>query len=58
MSDTSYMVYDYPEPPAEKPAPICPVCKDECEYLYRRLFTNQIIGCDVCIERIYAADEY
>ena len=29
MSDTSWGVWDYPEPPAEKPRPICPRCKGE-----------------------------
>lgn len=29
MSDTAWGVWDYPEPPAEKPRPICPRCKGE-----------------------------
>ena len=29
MSDTSYMVYDYPSPPMEQPVPCCPMCGDE-----------------------------
>lgn len=29
MSDTSLMVHDYPEPPNEKPRPLCPRCKGE-----------------------------
>lgn len=29
MSDTSWGVRDYPEPPAEKPRPLCPRCRGE-----------------------------
>lgn len=52
----AWMAYDYPEPPAEPPAPRCPVCGDECEYLYVKLFTRDILGCDSCINRVYADD--
>lgn len=43
----------YPEPPAEPPRPRCPVCGDECEYIYRN-FHNEILGCDNCITKEYA----
>lgn len=42
-------VHDYPEPPPEPPRPTCPVCGSECEFFYRRLFTDEILGCDNCI---------
>lgn len=58
MSDTSYMVYDYPEPKEEPALPACPVCGYSCEYLYRKLFSGEILGCDNCIEKIDAEDEY
>lgn len=45
------------EPEEVKRPPVCPVCGDDCEYLYRKLFTDDILGCENCIERIYA-DEY
>lgn len=42
-------VHDYPEPPPEPPAATCPVCGAECQYLYRRLCTDDILGCDECV---------
>ena len=45
-------VYDYPEPPAEKPMPRCPVCGDECELYYVQ--DGEIIGCEHCITQEYA----
>lgn len=56
MSDTSYMVHDYPEPIPEPPKLTCPVCGAECKYFYRKLFSDEILGCDDCIEREDASD--
>lgn len=30
----------------------CPVCGRECETLYRQEVSREIVGCDVCIDRI------
>lgn len=49
-------VHDYPGPPPEKPMPVCPVCGSECEEFYLDSVNNhEIVGCDVCIERVNAA---
>lgn len=45
-------VYDYPEPPAEKPSQRCPVCGDECEFYYVQ--DGEILGCEHCITQEYA----
>ena len=59
MSDwynaTSWGVIDYPEPPAEPPRPVCPVCGDECETWYMK--RGEIIGCDQCIQSTAAETE-
>ena len=30
--------------------PVCPVCGQECEKVYRDVRTLEILGCDVCVE--------
>lgn len=30
--------------------PVCPVCGQECETVYRDVRTLEIFGCDVCVE--------
>lgn len=52
----SWGVFDYPEPNPESPTPTCPICGAECRYFYRKLFSDEILGCDDCIEREYASD--
>lgn len=38
-------------PPWDRqPAPICPICRAECETIYRDAF-GQIVGCEECIEK-------
>lgn len=33
----------------EPPQPICPVCGEVCETVYREFGTDEIIGCNECI---------
>lgn len=33
----------------EPPCPICPVCGEECETIYKDRY-GAIAGCDVCVE--------
>lgn len=35
--------------------PVCPVCGEEAETLYRNRF-GEIVGCDECIDTILAYD--
>lgn len=30
--------------------PICPICDEECETIYKDKNTGDVIGCDRCIE--------
>lgn len=30
--------------------PICPVCKEECEEVFKTVHDNEIVGCNNCIE--------
>lgn len=42
----------------EPNAPHCPICKQECEEIYRDR-DNAIVGCDICLHPVdacYAAD--
>ena len=32
--------------------PMCPICGEECETIYRVKDTKEVIGCDCCIEAI------
>ena len=34
--------------------PICPVCWQECETIYRFRDTGDVIGCDECVESLDA----
>ena len=43
---TTYGHQDNPFPQDEPDCPICPVCGEECETLYRQ--GNEILGCDNC----------
>lgn len=40
--------------PQDKAMPICPVCWQECETIYRFRDTGDVIGCDECIEAVDA----
>lgn len=42
-----WLVHDYPSPP-EYTVPVCPVCGEECDRIYRNK-NREIIGCDNCI---------
>lgn len=42
--------------PQEKAMPICPVCWQECETIYRFRDTGDVIGCDECIEAVDARE--
>ena len=43
---------DNPFPPSDDNCPICAICGDECETLYRQ--GNEIIGCENCIIEVNA----
>lgn len=45
---------DNPFPQDEPDCPICPVCGEECETLYRQ--GNEILGCDNCIVEVNALE--
>lgn len=55
MSDTSYMVWDYPEPPDE-PRHYCPVCGEETDIVYRDQ-NGYIVGCPNCVDEVEDWDE-
>lgn len=44
------------DPPDPGPDPICPVCHEYCETIYRSELTAEIIGCDNCVIK-YDANE-
>ena len=46
------MVGDFPSPP-EYTVPICPVCGNETDTLYKDIY-GTIVGCDECIKTIDA----
>ena len=48
-------VHDYPTPPEYK-VPVCPVCGNETDTLYRDLY-GTIVGCDNCVTTIDAWKE-
>lgn len=40
-------------PDGREPEPVlCPLCGGECETIYRTKQDREIVGCDLCIERI------
>lgn len=39
-------------PPDEPDYPICPVCGEECERIYKN--GNEVVGCDNCIVEVNA----
>lgn len=41
----------YPDGKEPEP-PLCPLCGGECEIIYRTKEDHEIVGCDLCIERI------
>lgn len=43
---------DNPFPPDEPDYPICPVCGEECERIYKK--GNEVVGCDNCIVEVNA----
>lgn len=49
---TTYGHQDNPFPQDEPDCPICPVCGEECETLYRK--GNEILGCENCIVEVNA----
>lgn len=51
---TTYGHQDNPFPQDEPDCPICPVCGEECEPLYRQ--GNEILGCDNCIVEVNALE--
>ena len=36
--------------------PICPICWQECEKIYRFRDSGDVVGCDECIDEIDAWD--
>ena len=56
------MLHDHPmianmertgHPDGKEPEPVlCPLCGGECETIYRIKKDREIVGCDLCIERI------
>lgn len=44
----------YPRP--MPPAPICPVCGAECEWVFKT-WQGEIAGCDECLEKCLADQE-
>lgn len=49
MSDTSWMVWDYPEPPPDPPGPLCDRCGEYLSEIYYITDTGENI-CDHCFE--------
>lgn len=39
----------------EPQTPICPICGEECETIYKEMY-GSILGCDICISREDAWD--
>lgn len=40
-------------PDGKEPVPpLCPLCGGECETIYRSKESGEVMGCDICIERI------
>ena len=49
MIDTSWMVYDYPEPPPETPLPCCARCQEYLTEVYFITDSGEEI-CEECFE--------
>lgn len=45
---------DYMLDPPDIIYPRCPICGEECEYIYRLEKTAEIIGCEKCISEYHA----
>lgn len=45
----------HPDGKEQEPV-LCPLCGGECETIYRTKEDRQIVGCDLCIERIDPCD--
>ena len=43
-------------PPWAKKRPVCPVCGDECETLYKDC-SGEVFGCENCVETVDAWEE-
>ena len=56
MIDTSWMVYDYPEPPPEKPMPYCARCCEALTEGYYITDSGEEI-CEDCFEEEVQAME-
>lgn len=52
MTDTSWMVWDYPEPTDEE-MPHCPICGEPTSYWYMTR-SGEVVGCPECIEEVEA----
>ena len=51
-------MFKMPEPrlePVEEPQPVCPICGEECEYIFTNLL-NDVVGCERCLEQVDAWD--
>ena len=46
MIENGMVVYDEPA----YDAPVCPVCGEECEWIYKK--DGEVLGCDNCVEQI------
>ncbi len=46
-------VTDYPGPPTDSPAPLCPICGEETETLYANI-DGEIVGCPECLKFVDA----
>lgn len=62
MSYSGVFTYREPERPIDPPrqkSPVCPVCGEECDTLYRRhsMTSSEIVGCDICIDALDAQEE-
>jgi len=44
----AWMVWDYPDPPAEPPEARCHVCGEVCAAVYRDRYF-EIVGCEGCV---------
>ncbi len=42
-------VYDYPEPSEKEVIPVCPVCGEECDTIYKNKW-GDIVGCEECVQ--------
>lgn len=40
--------------PPEWPEPICPLCEQVCDTIYRDRYHAEIVGCDRCVEALDA----